>query len=159
MSEALKSDQLGDETSIEYVTVLISGQLFGMPISKVEDVFTLQSITEVPLARSEVAGVLNLRGRIVTAIDMRARLGLPPRESEGNPMAVGVAYKSESYGLVIDTVGEVLRLQKDGIEPNPANLDPRWRQVSAGVHKLEGDLMVVLDIEQVLEGLTDPIAA
>lgn len=159
MSEALENDSPENGSTIEFVTVLIAGQMFGLPISTVEDVFMLQSVTEIPLSKKEVAGVLNLRGRIVTAIDMRARLGVPPRKETGLPMAVGVEYKGESYGLIIDTVGEVMRLQKDAIEQNPANLDPRWRSVAKGVYQLDGDLLVVLDVDQVLDALAESMAA
>src|SRR5262250_2419142 len=103
---------------IEYVTVMIGGQLFGLPISKVQDVFMPERMARVPLASAEIAGVLNLRGRIVTAIDMRRRLGLPPRGGERPPMAVGIELKGESYGLLIDTVGEVLKLADGTREPN-----------------------------------------
>ncbi len=140
-----------DDSVIEFITVKIADQLFGLPILKVEDVFSPHGITEVPLSNSEVAGVLNLRGRIVTAIDMRRRLGLPPRNGAGDSMAVGIEYKGESYGLMIDAVGEVLRLQEQALAPNPTNLDPAWREVSAGVYKLDGELMVVLDVVRVLE--------
>lgn len=139
-----------DTSTIEYVTVTIDGQLFGLPILEVEDVFQPQNITSVPLAKREVAGVLNLRGRIVTAIDMRERLDLEPRVPGEISMAVGIEYKGESYGLVIDKVGEVLRLKEDGIEPNPSNLNSNWASVSAGVYQLEGELMVVLDVFRVL---------
>jgi purine-binding chemotaxis protein CheW len=93
----------------EYVTTMIGGQLFGMPISRVQDVFMPERLTRVPLSSSDVAGVLNLRGRIVTAIDMRARLGLPKNEDGKPPMAVGVELRGESYGLLIDSIGEVLK--------------------------------------------------
>ena len=94
----------------EYVTVTIGGQLFGLPISRVQDVFMPDRLTRVPLAPPEIAGVLNLRGRIVTAIDMRARLGLAAR-ADGKPvMAVGIELKGESYGLLVDAVGEVMKL-------------------------------------------------
>src|SRR5438093_1992308 len=97
-----------DETVIEYVTVMLDGQLFGLPISRVQDVFMPDRLTRVPLSSPEIAGVLNLRGRIVTAIDMRRRLGMPQRTDGRPPMAVGIELKGESYGLLIDTVGEVL---------------------------------------------------
>jgi len=135
----------------EYVTVTIAGQLFGLPIERVQDVFTPQGMTVVPMASYEIAGVLNLRGRIVTAIDMRRRLNLPERE-KGNSqaMAVGIEYKGESFGLMIDEVGEVLRLSKKTYEQNPSNLDPRWAAVSAGVQRLDKQLMVILDVNRVL---------
>ena len=151
---------IADESlSAQYITVFIADQLFGVPVLKVHDVFTPQSVTKVPRAVPEVGGVLNLRGRIVTVIDMRERLGLPPREAGAESMAVGVEYKGESYGLVIDSVGEVLRLKNDEQERNPANLDPRWRAVSTGVLRLENDLMVVLDVSRVLDFSKQPAAA
>lgn len=143
----------------EYVTVMIGGQLFGLPISRVQDVFVPDRLTRVPLAQPEIAGVLNLRGRIVTAIDMRVRLGLP-REKDARPaMAVGIESRGESYGLLIDSVGEVLKLSSDSREPNPINLDSRWARVSAGVHRLEGQLMVILDVDSVLAMSGEQLAA
>ena len=138
---------------IQYVTVVIGGQLFGLSIDKVHDVFMPDSITRVPLSGKDVAGVLNLRGRIVTAIDMRCHLNLPDRDDGGRQMAVGIEYKGESYGLIIDSVGEVLNLGLNEREPNPVNLDRRWAEISAGVHRLDGTLMVILDVDKVC-GLT-----
>ncbi|NWH07960.1 MAG: chemotaxis protein CheW [Alphaproteobacteria bacterium] len=135
----------------DFVTVMIGGQLFGIAISQVQDVFSPQAITRVPLAHPEIAGVLNLRDRIVTAIDVRVRLGLPPR-AKGEPcMAVGIEHKGESYGLIIDNVGEVLSVPVADFEDNPANLDERWRQASSGVYRLDGNLLVVLNVEHLLE--------
>jgi purine-binding chemotaxis protein CheW len=143
----------------EYVTTMIGGQLFGMPISRVQDVFMPERLTRVPLSSSDVAGVLNLRGRIVTAIDMRARLGLPKNDDGKPPMAVGVELRGESYGLLIDSIGEVLKLPDDGREVNPVNLDPRLAKMADGIHRLEGQLMVVLDVDRILEIATDKMAA
>ncbi len=144
---------------IQYVTVFIGGQLFGLPIHKVHDVFVPESMTRVPLSAPEVAGVLNLRGRIVTAINMRRRLGLPQREGNHGIMAVGIEYRGESYGLIIDEVGEVLNLDAAGREANPANLDGRWAEISGGVHRLSGQLMVILDVERVLGRMHGDLAA
>src|SRR5499427_1445729 len=108
--------------TIEYVTATIGGQLFGLPISGVQDVFVPERLTRVPLAAPEIAGMLNLRGRIVTAIDMRGRLGLPPLEGGHPRMAVGIESKGESYGLLIDAIGEVLKLPAASREDNPVNL-------------------------------------
>src|ERR1700678_163613 len=147
------------EAMIEYVTVLLGGQLFGLPISRVQDVFMPQRLTRVPLARPEIAGVLNLRGRIVTAIDMRCRRGLPKREERRPAMAVGIECKGESYGLLIDAVGEVLKLDDNARDPNPVNLDLRLAQISAGVHKLDGQLLVILDVDRVLDMGHEAMAA
>jgi purine-binding chemotaxis protein CheW len=147
------------EYVIEYVTVVIDGQLFGLPISRVQDVFMPDRLTRVPLSPPEIAGVLNLRGRIVTAIEMRRRLGLPPRSGGRPPLAVGIELRGESYGLLIDTVGEVMKLPDATREPNPVNLDAKLKRVSAGVHRLEGQLLVILDVDRVLDMSPDTLAA
>jgi purine-binding chemotaxis protein CheW len=82
---------------------------------------------------------------------MRARLGLPRADEGKPPMAVGVDLRGESYGLLIDTIGEVLRLAESSREENPVNLDPRMAKLAGGVHRLDGQLMVVLDVDRVLE--------
>lgn len=139
------------ENVIEYVTATVGGQLFGLPISRVQDVFVPDRLTRVPLAPPEIAGLLNLRGRIVTAIDMRRRLCLDA-VTDGSPrMAIGVECRGESYGLLIDAIGEVLKVPVSSREDNPVNLDPGLARVSAGVHRLDGRLLVVLDVDRVLE--------
>jgi purine-binding chemotaxis protein CheW len=148
-----------EERVTEYVTVMIGGQLFGLPISRVQDVFIPERLTRVPLAGPEIAGVLNLRGRIVTAVDMRRRLGLPPRTDARARMAVGVELGAESYGLMIDSVGEVLKLGDASRELNPVNLDARLASVSSGVHRLDGQLMVILDVDRVLDMANSAMAA
>lgn len=158
MSMTTKSDEVQSGLT-EYVTTMIGGQLFGLPISRVQDVFMPERLTRVPLASADVAGVLNLRGRIVTAIDMRSRLGLPKKEDGRPAMAVGVEFRGESYGLLIDTIGEVLKLANDTREVNPVNLDPRMAKLAGGVHRLDGQLMVVLDVDRVLEISAEKLAA
>jgi len=143
--------ETADHNLCEYVTALIGGQLFGLPILRVQDVFAPERLTKVPLAPAEIAGVLNLRGRIVTLIDMRRRLGLGQREDGGQAMAVGVESRGESYGLLIDSVGEVLKLDDMACEPNPSNLDPRLASVSIGIYRLDGQLLMVLDVDRVLD--------
>ncbi len=135
----------------EYVTVIIADQLFGLPISRVQDVFMLKDMTEVPLTIPEIAGVLNLRGRIVTAIDMRQRLGLPPLEDGATAMAVGIEKNRESFGLVIDRIGDVLNLPVNEFDANPVNLDARWKRVASGIFMLDRELLVILDVDRVLD--------
>ena len=144
---------------IEYVTVMIGGQLFGLPISKVQDVFMPERMARVPLASAEIAGVLNLRGRIVTAIDMHCRLGLGKRPTDRSAMAVGIEFHGESYGLLIDSVGEVFKLAENASEPVPVNLDPHLARVSSGVYRLEKQLLVVLDVDRIFDGGSEAVAA
>lgn len=146
----MQTDQIA-QNETEYVTVTIGPQLFGLPIARVHDVFIPGDLTPVPLAPPEIAGVLNLRGRIVTAIDMRRSLAMPEREGKDEAMAVGIDCAGESYGLVIDAVGEVLKLSDESREPVPANLDPQLARVAACIHRLEQELLVVLDIERLLD--------
>src|SRR6516164_3852098 len=114
----------------QYVSIVIDGQLFGIPVLIVHDVLGPQRITRIPLAPPEVAGALNLRGRIVTAIDVRRRLALPARAAENPGMSVVCDHKGELYSLIVDSVGEVLTLPGDAFERNPTTLDPRWREVA-----------------------------
>ena len=143
----------------EYVTFTIAGQMFGLTIGRVQDVFKPTNITRVPLAAPEIAGVLNLRGRIVTAIRLSNRLDLESRAEETAPMAIGIECGSESFGLLVDTVGEVLNLPDGEREPNPINLDRKLARVSAGVFRLDGQLLVVLDVDRVLDLGTEAVAA
>jgi purine-binding chemotaxis protein CheW len=137
-------------TSNDFVTFEIGQQLFGVPIDDVQDVFKPQRLTPVPLSHPDVAGVLNLRGRIVTMIDCRQHLGLG-RTSYDGMMAVGVERAGESYGLLIDKIGDVLSPDAASFEANPVNLDPRWRAVSKGVFRLEKRLLIVLNIATILD--------
>lgn len=135
----------------DYVTLTIADQLFGIPVLTVQDILGPQKITRIPLAPPEVAGSLNLRGRIVTALDVRLRLGLAPR-AEGEPaMSVVVDHRGESYSLLVDQVGEVLSLKSSDYERNPPTLDARWREFSDGIYRLNGQLLVVIHVAQLLQ--------
>lgn len=136
--------------TIGYVTVSLGDETFGLPIDRVHDVFIATNLTDVPLAPPEIKGLLNLRGRVVTAICLRRRLGLPDRDSEGRNMAVGLELGGEAYGLLVDQVGEVMKLSVDTYGPNPVHMDARWRNVSRGVHRLDGRLLIILDVDAVL---------
>jgi len=155
---AIANDSTADLLT-EYVTVTIGGHMFGLPIFRVQDVFVPVGLTRVPLAPPEVAGILNLRGRVVTAIDMRSRLDFGEREPGTPVMAIGIELKGESYGLLVDAVGEVMQLHNSACEAKPANLDPRLSRVAAGIYRLEGQLMVVLDVDRVLDIRNGAVAA
>jgi purine-binding chemotaxis protein CheW len=140
------------ENHEDFVTMFIEGQLFGIPVLVVQDVLGPQKITRIPLAPPEVAGSLNLRGRIVTAIDVRMRLRLPQKKAEmGEGMSVVVDMKGELYSLRVDQVGEVLSLPAAKFERNPPTLDPLWREFSTGIYRLDEKLLVVLDVPRLLD--------
>lgn len=140
-----------DSEAREFVTINLGGQLLGIPVLDVHDVLNAQKMTKIPLAPPSVAGVLNLRGRIVTAIDLRVHLGFEPRGEEDSFMSVVVEHKGEPYSLLIDSVGEVLALPDDDFEKSPVTLDERLRAVCSGVYRLEKELLVVLEVETLLD--------
>ena len=156
MSRDMSSTEGRAKTAIsseaaEFVSITVAGQLFGIPVLQVQDVLGPQRITRIPLAPAEVAGSLNLRGRIVTAIDLRTRLKLPPLEEGKNGMSVVVDHGGELYSIMVDAVGEVLALDAATAERNPATLDPVWRDVSGGIYRLDKTLLIVLDVARVLD--------
>ena len=138
----------------ELLTVMLGDQIFGIPILKVQDVLGQQQVTRVPLAPAEVAGSLNLRGRIVTALRVRTRLGLPPIAAGTQEMSIVVESEGELYSLIFDAVGDVLTLNIQDFEQNPRTLDPKFREVSDGIYRLSDKLLVVLDIEKLLSGIS-----
>jgi len=143
----------GAENATDYVTFTIANQLFGIPVLQVQDVLAGGDITRIPLAPPEIAGALNLRGRIVTAVDVRIRLGLKARGQVGDEdeMSIVVDHGGELYSLMVDEVGEVLALDPKKFGRNPPTLDPKIREFSAGIYRLEDKLLVVLDVERLLD--------
>ncbi|CAH2605458.1 Positive regulator of CheA protein activity (CheW) (plasmid) [Rhodovastum atsumiense] len=146
-------------TSHELVTMEVAGQPFGIPVEQVRDVLGPQSITRIPLAPAAVAGSLNLRGRIVTVLDMRVALGLGRTTDPAKAMNVVTEQGEEPYSLLVDQVGDVLPLEGAAIEPPPPTLEPAWRAVSDGVVKLQDRLVLILLLDRLLPGITDTPAA
>ncbi len=143
-------ENIGHDLSEDFLTIYIAGQLFGIPVLQVQDVLGTQRVTRIPLAPPEVAGALNLRGRIVTAIDVRKRLGIEKEDDQTQKMSVVVEHKNELFSLIIDRVGDVLSLQQSDFESNPPTLDPVWKDISLGIYRLKEELLVVLDVAKVL---------
>jgi purine-binding chemotaxis protein CheW len=135
----------------EYVTFTTAEQLFGLPIKYVQDVFTIANITRVPLAGAEIAGVLNLRGRIVTVIDLANLLHLEATKASGAQMVIGIERSSESFGILVDRAGEVLSLSDADREPIPVNLDHTLDGIAAGVFRLDDKILVALDADRTLD--------
>ncbi len=132
------------------VTLTVGDQLCGVPVLSVRDVLGEQTITRIPLAPPEIAGSLNLRGRIVTAIDLRQRLRLPPAPSGQPRMSVVADQGGELYALLVDQVSEVLSLDASAFERNPPTLEKTWAAFSTGIFRLDGRLLVVLDVAKLL---------
>lgn len=135
----------------DFVTMKVVDQMFGVPVLLVRDILGVQSLTRIPLASPEIAGVLNLRGRVITAIDMRRRLGLPPCDPGMRTMSVVVERAGELYSLIVDSVGEVASLSREIFKETPATVNPRWRGFCNGIYCLRGELLIALDIENLLD--------
>ena len=135
----------------DFVAVRLGGQLLGIDVQRVHDVLKLGHLTRVPRAPAIVAGVMNLRGRIVTAIDARRCLDLPDRDAGAPAMCLVVEQNGQPYALIVDAVGDVVTVAGDRYEANPATLAPAWRAVSDGVYRMD-ELMIVLDVGRLLAG-------
>jgi purine-binding chemotaxis protein CheW len=142
-----------DEASDDFLSFSLAGQEFGIPVLLVRDVLAPQRITPVPLAPAEIAGQINLRGRIVTVIDMRRRLSLASRAAGEPSMQVVIECGTELYSLIVDEVGEVLSLPRSCHEPNPVTLEAARREVSNGLYRLDKKLLAVLDVDKVIGGI------
>ena len=148
--------ETGGEELEDFVTFVINEQMFGIPVLGVQDILSPDRIASIPLAPPEVKGSINLRGRIVTVIDVRVRLGLERRVGDNEGMGVTVEHQNELYTLLVDKIGDVISLSSELHENNPGTLDQVWREYAAGVYRLEGRLMVVLDVERLLDIKTSP---
>ena len=133
-----------------FVTLTVADQLCGIPVLAVRDVLGPQAITRIPLTPPEIVGSLNLRGRIVTAIDLRRRLRLPPALPGAPRMSVVAEQGGELYALLVDQVSEVLSLPPGAFESNPPTLAPAWAAFGAGIYRLADRLLVVLDVVRLL---------
>lgn len=138
------------QASRDYVTFTVAGQEFGLTAVDVRDVLKTQALTRVPMALPEIAGLINLRGHIVTAIDLRRRFGLADRAAADKSMSIVVEHKSDQFCLLADGVGDVVALDTNRIEPNPSSMDDTWRAFSKGVVRRNNGLMILLDLSVTL---------
>jgi purine-binding chemotaxis protein CheW len=139
-------------TSREYATFFVDGLFFGIDVLQVQEVLRYQEMTQVPLAPSVIEGLINLRGQIVTAVDMRGRLKLRARADGQTPMNAVVRTKEgAAVSLLVDEIGDVVAVDSETFEPVPDNVDPAARDLLQGVYKLKGRLLLVLDTEKTID--------
>ncbi|MDH5762946.1 MAG: chemotaxis protein CheW [Nitrospinota bacterium] len=131
--------------SKQYCTFYVNDILFGVEVLDVQEVLRYQDITQVPLAPTEIHGLINLRGQIITAIDLRNRMSLPPREEGKSPMNVVIRTGGEVVSFLVDSIGDVLEVEDEIFEPAPGTVDESTRELVSGVYKLEKKLLMVLD--------------
>lgn len=134
---------------LQVLSVFLGNQAFGIPIFEIQDVLRSLELTHVPLAPRHIEGICNLRGRIVTAINLRKRIQ-EKNEISVDHMSVVIEWNGELYSLLVDRVGDVLTLEKTDIEEPPLNLNASWREISQGVHQLDQSIMVILDADKII---------
>jgi len=132
----------------ELLTCRVGQQWLGLQVKQVREVVTPQQRTEMPLAPDAVMGLINLRGRVITQLDVRKVIGLPVRESESFRVAIVETLSGEDFGLVMDEVGEVIELDPDKYEKTPKTLDRIWQDVSEGVLKQDDRVLVLVNVER-----------
>ena len=130
----------------QFCTFFLKQQFFGIPVEQVQEVIRYQEMTRVPLVPPVIRGLINLRGQIVMAVDLRRRLGIEDRAEGELPMNVVVRTDDGAVSLLVDEIGDVLEVDEDCFEPPPGNVRGKVRTVILGVHKLSGQLMHVFDV-------------
>jgi len=145
----------------QFCTFYLENYLFGIELLKVQEVLQPLALSEVPLAPAAVRGLMNLRGQIILAVDLRRQLELPERADGKLPMNVVVRTEDDAVSLLVDEIGDVVEVGEDSFEPPPETLHSRFRSVILGVHKLDKRLMHVLDTERAcaVEEQAEPVTA
>jgi chemotaxis signal transduction protein/truncated hemoglobin YjbI len=143
---------VSDRNEEQLVTMSVDGQLFGLPILSVQDIVETHNITQVPRTPSAISGIMNLRGRIVTVINLRRILGR--NDDTTSRMGVTVEFHGDLYTILVDQIGEVRLLDRSDFESAPATLDSKLKQLCTGIYRLDGELLAVLDVNQILSAET-----
>lgn len=145
--EALADRRL--ENNLQLVTFYLDGEFFGIQVGRVQEILLAQQMTPVPNSSDEVVGLINLRGQIVTAIDLRKVLGLEAPEEIANQTNVIINFQDSADSLLVDKIGDVLEVAASKIEPPPSSMKGIERKNVEGVCKLEDTLLVILDVDRV----------
>jgi purine-binding chemotaxis protein CheW len=144
-------EESGNEVVTQYATFYVDQLMFGIDVKMVQEVIKLQRMTPVPLASETVKGLINLRGQIITALDLRARLGLGPRSGERDPMNVVVTTSDAVISLLVDRIGDVVEVGPEQYEDTPDTLPLTAHQLVTGVYKLRDQLLLVLNAERAVD--------
>jgi len=139
------------KTSGQLSTFFVADLFFGVDVLRVQEVLRFQQMTHVPKAPEVIEGLINLRGQIVTAIDLRRRLRLPPRAGDQMPTNVVIRTDDGAVSLLVDEIGDVLDVDTSTYERTPENLDLAAREIISGVYKLKDRLLLVLDTERTVD--------
>ncbi|HWU19962.1 MAG TPA: chemotaxis protein CheW [Nocardioides sp.] len=152
----MSSSAVLDALAQKYCTFWVDDLFFGVSVAEVQEVLRTQPMTPVPRAAEAVTGLINLRGQIVTAVDLRVRLGLPPRDPETPPMNVIVRSRGEVVSILVDDIGDVIDTAGIEPEPVPSNMPSQLQQVVSGVRPLTDSILLVLDADRAVDVSTVP---
>lgn len=147
----MTTNQTAEHASAQYATFFLDGLYFGIEVLKVQEVIRHQAMTPVPLAPTVVRGLINLRGQIVTALDLRARLGLTPRADGDLPMNVVVRTADGAVSLLVDEIGDVVEVRGEQFEHPPETVRAKVDGLVTGVYKLPARLLLILDVERTVD--------
>ena len=139
-------------TSGQLATFWLDGDLYGIEVEHVQEVLRAQTLTRVPLAPPAIAGLINLRGQVVTAIELRERLGRPPRPEGTDAVVIVVRLHGEAVSLLVDSIADVVDVEAKDFEAPPDTLDGQARELLRGAYKLDGQLLLALDVERAVGG-------
>lgn len=139
---------LAHPTTSQLATFWLDGDLYGVEVEHVQEVLRSQSITRVPLAPPAVAGLINLRGQVVTAIELRERLGRPARPAGTEAVVIVVRLHGEAVSLLVDSIADVVDVNVRDFETPPDTLDGSARELIRGAYKLDGHLLLALDVNR-----------
>jgi purine-binding chemotaxis protein CheW len=149
MTNAAIKESVASATASErsYFTVFVNKEIFGLPVENTHTIFRIGSVTSVPKGPTDIAGLVNLRGKIVTAVSLRRRLRMPSDLEVKDALAIGIEHKGENFALIVDEVGDVLALAKSMQIPIPAHFDPDRSRLTGGLYRVGKLLIPVLDID------------
>ena len=136
------------EKTRQYCTFYLDKYFFGVDVRRVQEIIKPQEMTPVPLAPAVISGLINLRGQIITALDLRQRFEFPPREDGENPMNIVIQTRDETMSFLVDRIGDVLDVADDIFEQRPETLEGQARELISGAYKLPDQLLLILDCEQ-----------
>jgi purine-binding chemotaxis protein CheW len=148
---AIQPSNKSPERAKQYSTFYVSDLFFGIDVLNVQEVLRYQQMTRVPLAPDVIEGLINLRGQIVTAVDLRKRLNVQPRDRSSAPMNIVVRSEEGAVSLLVDEISDVLQVDPASYEPPPQNLPAEQRELIEGLYKLDGRLLLILNTERVLQ--------
>jgi purine-binding chemotaxis protein CheW len=146
---ALKKEDAGfaGSDASSFFTVYVGGEIFGLPVEHTHTIFRISGVTSVPLSPSDITGLVNLRGKIVTSVCLRRRLHMPAGNTFQNALAIGIEHKGENFALIVDEVGDVLSLGKSSEIPIPSHFDPQRARLTSKLYRTGKLLIPVLDID------------